>query len=64
MVRWTETEHGLYIYFSFQGSEIAGGGENGDSLNSCMQKTVLCGELEEELKVMEGWFVDQSNDIR
>ena len=25
---------------------------------------VLCGELEEELKVMEGWFVDQSNDIR
>ena len=33
-------------------------GESGDYLASYIQMTWLCGELEEDLKAMVGWFIE------
>ena len=33
-------------------------GEHGDCLASCADDLVLCGESEEELRVMVGWFAE------
>ena len=35
-------------------------GESGDYLVSCIKVNWLCGELEENLRAMVGWFVDVS----
>ena len=40
------------------GSEISREGERVDCLDSFMQMIWFCGEMEEDLKVMEGRFVE------
>ena len=42
------------------GNENSGGGESGDCQTSCMQMTRLCGEPDEDLKVMVESFVEIS----